>query len=115
MIVDDPKQVENCTKIFIDKFKFKNKQELYKIDYNILKKIVFSCADMSNEFNNEIDNNNKYDTYIVYDEFEEYEFIDLNNNVIGYEKNYLKKSSKKSSKKLSKKLSKKITKKLSKK
>ena len=46
MIVDNPSQVENCVKVFVDKFKFKNKQELYKIDYNILKSIVFDCADM---------------------------------------------------------------------
>lgn len=46
MIIDNPSQVENCVKVFVDKFKFKNKQELYKIDYNILKSIVFDCADM---------------------------------------------------------------------
>ena len=115
MIVDNPKQVENCTKIFIDKFKFKNKQELYKIDFDILKEIVFSCADMSNNLNNEINNKNKYDTYVVYDEFEEYDFLDLNNNVIGYEKNYLQKSSKKLSKKTTKKTTKKLSKKTTKK
>ena len=50
MIVDDPKKVENCTKIFIEKYKFKNKQELYKIDYDILKSVVFDCANMTKDF-----------------------------------------------------------------
>ena len=46
LIVDDPKQVENCTKVFIEKYKFKNKQELYKIEHDKLKSIVFDCAQM---------------------------------------------------------------------
>ena len=105
LIVDDPKKVEKCTKILIEKFKFKNKQELYKIDYDLLKSYIFSCANLVKSVDEKIINNNIYDTYIVYDEFEENEFLDLNNNVIGYEK-LSKKSSKKSSKILSKKSSK---------
>lgn len=102
MIVDDLKQVENCTKIFIKKYKFKNNQELYKIDYDILKKVVFDCADMTKTFHEKIKESNKYDTYVVYDEYEENEFLDLDNNVIGYEKipkTIIKKTSKKTGKK----------------
>ena len=65
-----------------------------------------------------IKNKTDYDTYIVYDDSKSVEFLDVNNNVIGYEKGMKKvskKSSKKSSKKLSKKSSKKLSKKLSKK
>ena len=108
LIVNDPKQVEKCVKILIDKHKFKNKQELYKINYDILKSITFECANMFQSIENKIKNNKDiYDTYVVYDEYEENEFIDLDNNVIGYEKIPIKKSSKKSSKKPSTKLSKK--------
>jgi hypothetical protein len=72
MIIDDPKKVENCTKVFIEKFKFKNKQELYKIDYDLLKQLVFSCADMTQLLHNKFNKHkNNYDTYVVYDEFEE--------------------------------------------
>jgi phage anti-repressor protein len=112
MIVDNPKNVENCVKIFIDKYKFKNKQELYKIDYDILKSVIFDCAEITKNINDKIKNKNDYDTYIVYDEYDENEFIDSNNNFIGYEKTY-KKSSNKLSKKVSKKTSKKSSKKLS--
>jgi hypothetical protein len=111
------KRVESCTKTFIDKYKFKNKQELYKIDFDILKSIIFDCADMVKTLDDKMKNNN-YDTYIIYDEYEENEFLDLNNNVIGYEKipkKIIKKSSKKSFKKTTKKTSKKASRKTTKK
>ena len=126
MIVDDPIRVESCTKSLIEKYQFKNKQELYKIDYDVLKSAIFDCADLIKSLDEKVENSKKYDTYVVYDEFEENEYLDLNNNVIGYEKipkkpsknpskKLSKKPSKKPSKKLSKKLSKKPSKKLSKK
>ena len=117
MIVDDPKKVENCTKVFINKYKFKNKQELYKIDYDILKSLVFDCANLAQSIDDKIINKNEYDTYVVYDEFEENEFLDLDDNVIGYEKIPKKPSkitTKKPSKITTKKPSKIITKKPSK-
>jgi hypothetical protein len=60
-----------------------------------------------------IKNKTDYDTYIVYDDSKSVEFLDVNNNVIGYEKGMkvLKKSSKKTTKKSSKKTTKKTTKK----
>ena len=51
-------------------------------------------------------NKTDYDTYIVYDDSKSVEFLDVNNNVIGYEKG-MKKVSKKSSKKIIKKTTKK--------
>ena len=101
MIVDDPIRVESCTKSLIEKYQFKNKQELYKIDYDVLKSTIFDCADLIKSLDEKVENSKKYDTYVVYDEFEENEYLDLNNNVIGYEK-IAKKSSKKPSKKPSK-------------
>lgn len=59
-------------------------------------------------------NKTDYDTYIVYDDSNSVEFLDVNNNVIGYEKG-MKKVSKKSSKKSTKKTTKKSTKKTTKK
>ena len=86
LIVNDPKKVEQCTKMFIEKYKFKNKQELYKIDHDILKSIAFDCAELNKSITEKMKNYNKYDTYVVYDEFEENEYLDLENNIIGYEK-----------------------------
>lgn len=106
LIVDDPIRVESCTKALIEKYQFKNKQELYKIDYDVLKLAIFDCADMIKSLDEKMKNNQNYDTYVVYDEFEEYEYLDINNNIIGYEKKPLKKISKKLSKIQSKKLSK---------
>ena len=58
-----------------------------------MKLLVFDCANLAKSIDDKIKNGDKYDTYIVYDEFEENYFLDLNNNVIGYEK-INKKSSK---------------------
>lgn len=85
MVVDDPKRVESCTKVFIDKHKFKNKQELYKIDFDIFKSVIFNCADMVKTLDDKMKNND-YDTYVIYDEYEENEFLDLEGNVIGTKK-----------------------------
>jgi phage anti-repressor protein len=115
MIVDNPIRVELCVKSLIDKYQFKNKQELYKIDYDVLKSAIFDCADLIKSLDEKVENSEKYDTYVVYDEFEENEYLDLDNNIIGYEKKPLNKLSKKSSKKPSKKPSKKSSKKSSKK
>ena len=49
-----------------------------------------------------IKNKKDYDAYIVYDDSNSVEFLDINNNVIGFEQG-IKKVSKKVSKKLSKK------------
>ena len=72
-----------------------------------MKKIVFECAMMDKMVAENIKNKTEYDAYIVYDDSKSVEFLDINNNVIGYEKG-IKKVSKKSSKKLSKKTTKKV-------
>jgi phage anti-repressor protein len=73
LMVDDDKEIEKCAKIFSEKYKFKNNQELYKIDYDILKSIVFKCAEINKKSMEFIDNNiiNENDYYVVYDDFEE--------------------------------------------
>ena len=121
MLIDDPKKIEDCTKVFTSKNIVRGKQELYKIDFDILKKIIFECAIMTKQFNEVttlMKNNNMFDSYIVYDEDSNSsvtnEYLDNNNNIIGFEK-VIKKISKKISKKTTKKTSKKTTKKTSKK
>lgn len=72
LMVDDDKEIEKCTKIFVDKYKFKNNQELYKIDFDILKSIVFKCAEINKKSIEFIDNikSTESDYYVLYDENE---------------------------------------------
>lgn len=51
LIVDDPIAVENCTKIFLKDYKYKENKELYKIDIDVMKQVIFDCAllDRKNE------------------------------------------------------------------
>ena len=106
MIVNDPKTVDNCAKLFLKNDRYRGSQELYKTDIDKMKKLVFQCALMDKMVTDNIKNKSDYDAYIVYDDNESVEFLDINNNVIGYEKGY-KKVSKKSTKKTTKKSSKK--------
>lgn len=106
MIVNDPKRVENCAKIFLKDSRYRGSQELYKTDIDKIKKLVFECAMMDKMVAESLKNKTDYDTYIVYDDSKSVEFLDVNNNVIGYEKG-MKKVSKKSSKKIIKKTTKK--------
>jgi phage anti-repressor protein len=107
MLIEDAKKVEDCIKVFVNKYKFRGKQELYKIDLDILKNVIFDCAILNEKFNEMIKNNNDLDSYIIYNEAEEY--LDKDYNNIGY--NMVKQTSKKPSKKISKKTSKKTSKK----
>ena len=44
MIVNDPKTVENCAKLFLKNDRYRGSQELYKTDIDKMKKLVFQCA-----------------------------------------------------------------------
>ena len=117
LIVDNPKDVENCVKIFTDKYK--NNKEQYKIDYDILKQTVFDCAQIDK---NIVDNvsNKDVDTYLVYDDSKSIKYINLDGETIGYDTNFImnkpsKKPINKPSKKPINKPSKKLNKKPSKK
>jgi hypothetical protein len=94
MLIDNAKKVEDCIKVFVNKYKFRGIQELYKIDLDILKNVVFDCAILNERFNEMIKNNKELDSYIVYNEEE---YLDKDNNNIGFD--MVKKPSKKSSKK----------------
>jgi hypothetical protein len=80
--------------------RYRGSQELYKTDIDKIKKLVFQCALMDKMVADNIKNKSEYD------DNESVEFLDINDNVIGYEKGY-KKVSKKTTKKSSKKNSKK--------
>jgi phage anti-repressor protein len=106
MIVNDAKQIESCAKIFTKKYQYKENKEIYKIDFDLLKSVIVECSEMHKRFKDYVKNNKKeYDTYIVFDDTKTVEYLDSNNNIIGYEKGtkVIKKSSKKTSKKTSKK------------
>lgn len=91
MIVEDDKRVEKCAKLFAKAFQYKANKELYKMHNDKLKKIIFDCANIDkNVFENTI-NNDKLDTYIVYDDSKTIEYLNLNDEVIGYEKGNVKK------------------------
>jgi len=94
MIVDDPKKVEQCTKLFIKQFKYKGNKELYKMDIDDLKKTIFGCSELDNVISKstieKMNDTKKYDTYIVYDDSKNVEYINLNGDVIGYEAGYNK-------------------------
>jgi hypothetical protein len=87
MIIKDPKVIERCTNIFLKKYNYKNKKELYKIDFDVLKKIVFGCAEIQKGLEDKLKsgkfNEDDHDAYIVYNDVDH---VDKNGNVIGYEK-----------------------------
>ena len=106
MIVDDPIKVESCAKLFTTEFKYKGRQELYKIDIDLLKETIFKCAEIHKNIIDKIQNDDNIESYVVFDDSKTIQYLDISNNIIDYEK---KSSKKKSSKKKSskKKLSKK--------
>ena len=88
MIVDDSKKIENCAKIFLKAKQFKANKELYHETLEILKKILFSCAGMDKMVKDDINNNKKYDTYVIFDDSESIETLDINGNVKSWERGY---------------------------
>ena len=98
MIVEDDKQVENCAKLFAKSKQFKANKELYRENLDSLKKIVNECAILSKntaELLNNKDNSHKYDKYVVFDDSKSIEYLNLNDDVIGWSKG-ISKTNKKS-------------------
>lgn len=102
MLADKPKEIEKCTKMIIKKTKLRGTQELYKIDLDILKDVMFGCAGLHDHFNELLKKDNleksKYNVHIVFDDTKTIEYLDLDNNVIGMEKPHKKVLSKKKNK-----------------
>lgn len=88
MLVHDPRHVEECTKLIAKKHVYKEGKELYKIDFDMLKEIIFECAILQKKINigNKKNKDSKYDAYIVYDNAKNVEYLNLNGKVIGKEK-----------------------------
>jgi hypothetical protein len=86
MIVNDSKKVENCAKIFLKTKQFKANKELYQENLELLKDIIYKCADMDKIMIDSINNDKKYDTYVIFDDSKSIEYLDLNGEVIGWEK-----------------------------
>jgi hypothetical protein len=87
MIVEDDKRVEKCAKLFSKAFQYKSNKELYKMNNDNLKEIIFDCAKTDQRVKQIIQNNKNLDTYIIYDDSKTIEYLNLNNDVIGIEKN----------------------------
>lgn len=86
MLTQDSKHVEKCTKLIIKKYKTKRgDQELYKINFDVLKEIIFGCAKMKEMLNEYESNKSKYDMHVVFDDSKIIEYLDLNNNVVASE------------------------------
>jgi hypothetical protein len=75
--------------VFAKAKQIRGKSELYKMDVNTLKYLVFSCAELDMKlYDNEIadDNYKKYDAYVIFDNSEAIEYLNTKGDVIGYEK-----------------------------
>jgi hypothetical protein len=85
MLVNNPKYIENCAKVFLEKYSFKKGQEIYKIDIEFIKIITIKCVEMF-KYIDFINNNKDSDAYIIFDDYESLEYLDNDGKVIGYEK-----------------------------
>jgi len=84
MIVEDDKRVEKCAKLFAKANQYKGNRELYKMHNDALKSIVFDCAKLDKRVVENL-SNPKLDTYVVYDDSKNIEYLNLKGEVIGAE------------------------------
>lgn len=85
LIVDDDKRVEQCAKAFVKAKRYKGNRELYKLECDILKKVVMGCAQVDKVFAIDLAKDKNLDTYVVFDDSEKIEYLNLSGNVIGME------------------------------
>jgi hypothetical protein len=83
LIVEDDKRVEQCSKAFVKAQQYKGNRELYKLECDVLKKVVLGCAEIDKSF--AADLLEKMDTYVVFDDTKKFEYLNLNGEVIGME------------------------------
>ena len=89
MYIEDPVKVEKCVKDFAKIKKAKGNKELYKTSVDTMRKLIFNCADFDmtmKDIVNINDNYKKYDPYIIFDDEEHIEYINIKGDTIGYEK-----------------------------
>jgi hypothetical protein len=71
--------------MILEKKKVRGKQEIYKIDLDIMKEIIIGCAEL-NAILEKSDDRKKYNVHIIFDDTRTIEYLDLDNNVIELEK-----------------------------
>ena len=86
MLVDNPKYIENCAKIFLEKYSYKKGQEIYKIDFDFIKTVTVNCVEMFKHMDF-ITKNKDSEAYIIFDDYETLEYLDDKEKIIEYEKN----------------------------
>jgi hypothetical protein len=86
MIVNDDKKVEKCTKLFIKVKQFKANKELYQADFDYLKKTIYNCAELDDNLKIQIEKDDKFDSYVVFDDNNTIEYLQLNDNGTGHSK-----------------------------
>jgi phage anti-repressor protein len=84
MIVEDDKRVEKCAKLFAKANQYKGNKELYKMHNDALKRIVFDCAKLDKSVIKHM-SDPSLKTYIVYDDSQNIEYLNLKGEVIGAE------------------------------
>jgi excinuclease UvrABC nuclease subunit len=69
MLIDDPKKVELCIKLFLKDYEYKKGHEIYKINLDLIKNIVFEYNALNN-IRNYTNNDSKGtdDAYIIYND-----------------------------------------------
>ncbi len=84
LIVKDAIKVEKCVKLISKQYQYKQNKELYKIELDKFKSIIFNCSNVNKNIKDNINNSNKYDYYIVYDNSKKNksknDYINLNDN-----------------------------------
>jgi hypothetical protein len=88
MIVNNDKQVENCVKAFAKAKQYKANKELYQENLEILKTLISTCADIDKTMKEHFNNKKDYDSYVVFDDSKSIEYLDLNGDIIGWEKGH---------------------------
>lgn len=85
MLIDDPKKVEDCMKSVTKEYQLKErgKQELYKVDFDVLKGVIFGCAELTKKVKDMMTNKD-LDTYVVFEDKYQ-ERLDLDGRVIELE------------------------------
>lgn len=73
MIVDDPHLIEKCTRDILKKYNtniVKDRQEIYKINIDIIKSAVFDCVGIYKKYSTMFDDE-AHDAYIVFDDVQD--------------------------------------------
>lgn len=82
MIVNDDKKVEQCNKLFIKVKQFRENRELYRANIDYLKSAIYNCAKLDENLKKEIETSEKYNSYVIFDDANTLEYLDLKTNTL---------------------------------